>query len=293
MTIARDLGFEVEVGNILRSDLYIAEEMFLSGTAAEVVPVHSVDDRAIGVPRPDDHGASRTSTAKAVRGEVDRYKDWIEHVTLTPQRCRVSVEIYDTTLRDGAQLEGISLTVDDKLRIAEQLDWLGVHYIEGGWPGANPKDDEFFRRAATELDLDTSARWWRSARPGASSRARSTTTTRCATWSRRAPSTVCIVGKCWDYHVTEALRDDARRGRGHGGRLGRVPARRTGSRCCSTPSTSSTATSATPSSACACSRPRPMQGADDARAVRHQRRLAARTRSRQSSARSSTTSATT
>ena len=49
-----------------------------------------------------------------------------------------AVEIYDTTLRDGAQLEGISLTVDDKLRIAEQLDRLGVHYIEGGWPGSNP-----------------------------------------------------------------------------------------------------------------------------------------------------------
>src|SRR6478609_10117480 len=66
------------------------------------------------------------------------------------------VEIYDTTLRDGSQLEGISLTVDDKLRIAEQLDHLGVHYIEGGWPGANPKDDEFFQRAATELELTTS-----------------------------------------------------------------------------------------------------------------------------------------
>ncbi|MGZ8764385.1 MAG: citramalate synthase, partial [Acidimicrobiia bacterium] len=67
------------------------------------------------------------------------------------------VEIYDTTLRDGSQLEGISLTVDDKLRIAEQLDWLGVHYIEAGWPGANPKDDEFFRRAPSELTLTTSA----------------------------------------------------------------------------------------------------------------------------------------
>ena len=66
------------------------------------------------------------------------------------------VEIYDTTLRDGAQLEGISLTVDDKLRIAEQLDRLGVHYIEGGWPGANPKDVEFFERARTELDLQRS-----------------------------------------------------------------------------------------------------------------------------------------
>ncbi|MDG1367141.1 MAG: hypothetical protein P8P85_08800, partial [Acidimicrobiales bacterium] len=53
-----------------------------------------------------------------------------------------AVDIYDTTLRDGSQLEGISLTVDDKLRIAEQLDRLGVAFIEGGWPGANPKDDE-------------------------------------------------------------------------------------------------------------------------------------------------------
>src|SRR4051812_50069467 len=66
------------------------------------------------------------------------------------------VEIYDTTLRDGSQLEGISLTVDDKLRIAEQLDWLGVDFIEAGWPGANPKDDELFRRAPTELKLATS-----------------------------------------------------------------------------------------------------------------------------------------
>ena len=68
----------------------------------------------------------------------------------------LSVEIYDTTLRDGAQLEGISLTVDDKLRIAEQLDRLGVHYIEGGWPGSNPKDDEFFDRAQSELELANS-----------------------------------------------------------------------------------------------------------------------------------------
>src|SRR6201995_805094 len=67
------------------------------------------------------------------------------------------VEIFDTTLRDGSQLEGLSLTVDDKLRIAEQLDHLGVHYIEGGWPGANPKDVEFFRRAAAgALPLSTS-----------------------------------------------------------------------------------------------------------------------------------------
>ena len=61
--------------------------------------------------------------------------------------------VYDTTLRDGAQQEGINLSVADKLTIARQLDGLGVGFIEGGWPGANPKDTEFFRRAASELDL--------------------------------------------------------------------------------------------------------------------------------------------
>jgi 2-isopropylmalate synthase len=61
--------------------------------------------------------------------------------------------VYDTTLRDGMQQEGLNPTVADKLTIARQLDGLGVGYIEGGWPGANPKDTEFFRRAAAELDL--------------------------------------------------------------------------------------------------------------------------------------------
>src|SRR3954471_12779132 len=57
------------------------------------------------------------------------------------------VEIYDTTLRDGSQGEGINFSVVDKLRIAEKLDGFGVHYIEGGWPGSNPKDIEFFAQA--------------------------------------------------------------------------------------------------------------------------------------------------
>ncbi|MFD2079754.1 2-isopropylmalate synthase [Actinopolymorpha cephalotaxi] len=61
--------------------------------------------------------------------------------------------VYDTTLRDGAQQEGLSLSVEDKLAIARHLDELGVGYIEGGWPGANPKDTEFFRRAGEELRL--------------------------------------------------------------------------------------------------------------------------------------------
>ncbi len=63
------------------------------------------------------------------------------------------LHVYDTTLRDGAQQEGLNLSVSDKLAIALHLDELGVGFIEGGWPGANPKDTEFFARAQTELQL--------------------------------------------------------------------------------------------------------------------------------------------
>ena len=116
---------------------------------------------------------------------------------------RPSVEIYDTTLRDGTQLEGISLTVDDKLRIAEQLDYLGVAFIEGGWPGSNPKDDEFFERARTELDLQVSEL----VAFGSTRRVRGRVDSDqvLAHLAAAGTSTVCIVGKCWDYHVTEAL----------------------------------------------------------------------------------------
>ena len=63
--------------------------------------------------------------------------------------------LYDTTLRDGSQQEGLTLSVTDKLAVARHLDDLGVTYIEGGWPGAVPRDTEFFARAATELELST------------------------------------------------------------------------------------------------------------------------------------------
>ena len=115
-----------------------------------------------------------------------------------------NVEIYDTTLRDGAQLEGISLTVDDKLRIAEQLDNLGVHYIEGGWPGANPKDVEFFERAKEELTLKHSRLVAFGSTRRVNGDAQNDPTL--ANLVAAGTSTVCIVGKSWDYHVTEALR---------------------------------------------------------------------------------------
>ena len=115
-----------------------------------------------------------------------------------------AVEIYDTTLRDGAQLEGISLTVADKLRIAEQLDRLGVHYIEGGWPGSNPKDEEFFARSRTELKLERS----RLVAFGSTRRVNGDAAEDATLANLLAAETevVCIVGKASAYHVTEALR---------------------------------------------------------------------------------------
>jgi 2-isopropylmalate synthase len=116
---------------------------------------------------------------------------------------RELVEVFDTTLRDGLQVEGVSATVDDKLRIAEQLDHLGVHYIEGGWPGANPKDIEFFARAATELRFDTSTlvAFGSTRRP----RGKVDDDATLRNLLDANTSAVCIVAKSWDYHVLEAL----------------------------------------------------------------------------------------
>lgn len=114
-----------------------------------------------------------------------------------------NVRIYDTTLRDGTQREGISLTVQDKLRIARRLDAFGVHFIEGGWPGSNPKDAEFFANAK---DLE-----WQNALITAFG-----STRRSKVPAAEDPSTLALVasaapvctifGKSWPLHVTEVLR---------------------------------------------------------------------------------------
>jgi len=123
-------------------------------------------------------------------------------MSTTPQPATM-VEVFDTTLRDGLQVEGVSATVDDKLRIAEQLDRLGVHFIEGGWPGANPKDVEFFARAAKELQLGTSTMvaFGSTRRP----RGKVDDDATLRNLLDAQTSAVCIVAKSWDYHVTEAL----------------------------------------------------------------------------------------
>jgi 2-isopropylmalate synthase len=113
------------------------------------------------------------------------------------------IDLYDTTLRDGSQREGVSLSVADKLKIAEKLDELGVSYIEGGWPGSNPKDIEFFKRAAKIK--------FKHARLCAFSSTRKPGVAAAEDLNMRAlveakTKTVTIFGKSWDFHVHDALK---------------------------------------------------------------------------------------
>ncbi len=112
--------------------------------------------------------------------------------------------VYDTTLRDGAQQEGLNLTVADKLTIARHLDELGVGFIEGGWPGANPKDTEFFARARTELDLKhaTLTAFGSTRRPGA----KAADDPMVGALRDSGASVVTLVAKAYDRHVELALR---------------------------------------------------------------------------------------
>src|ERR1700733_7373204 len=131
--------------------------------------------------------------------------DETAHDHTLPRELPDAVDIYDTTLRDGSQQEGLSLTVDDKLRVAEQLDHLGVQYIEGGWPGANPKDEEFFRRAAAgdlRLETATLVAFGSPRRAGG----RAETDPVLAGLVGSGTDVVCLVAKSAEWHVTETLR---------------------------------------------------------------------------------------
>jgi 2-isopropylmalate synthase len=119
-----------------------------------------------------------------------------------------SFHVYDTTLRDGAQQEGLNLTVGDKLTIARHLDDLGVGFIEGGWPGAIPKDTEFFRRAATELTLRhaTLAAFGATCRPDSNA----ADDPQVAALRQSQAPVVTLVAKSHDRHVELALRTTLR-----------------------------------------------------------------------------------
>ncbi len=121
-----------------------------------------------------------------------------------PDAAVHGLELYDTTLRDGTQREGVSLSVEDKLRVARRMDELGVAYIEGGWPGANPKDTAFFARAADgELALDHATLVAFGMTRGPGKRAEDDPLFQGLIEART--DVVCLVGKSWGYHVDEAL----------------------------------------------------------------------------------------
>jgi 2-isopropylmalate synthase len=132
--------------------------------------------------------ASTTSTTNTNRQSVNSHR----------------VVIYDTTLRDGTQGEGVSLSCDDKLRIARRLDEFGADYIEGGWPGSNPKDMEFFERAQSELNLKHA----RIAAFGSTCKAgvEPGDDPQVQLLIQANTPVVTIFGKTWELHVTEVLR---------------------------------------------------------------------------------------
>jgi len=115
----------------------------------------------------------------------------------------MSMKLFDTTLRDGTQREGVSLTAEDKGRIAHELDSLGIHYIEAGFPASNPKDLEFFEGFdASSLSQSRLVAFTRARRPGGRAEDDPAVT---LLPSLPAP-VACIVAKSWKLHVEKVLR---------------------------------------------------------------------------------------
>jgi len=113
------------------------------------------------------------------------------------------ITIYDTTLRDGSQTEGISFTLNDKLKISEKLDDLGVHYIEGGWPGSNPKDKAYFKEIKKQK-----LKHAKIAAFGSTRRAniKASEDINLQELVKSQTDTITIFGKTWDLHVTDVIK---------------------------------------------------------------------------------------
>jgi len=113
-----------------------------------------------------------------------------------------SIKLYDTTLRDGAQGEGVSFSVTDKIKVAERLDYLGVHYIEGGWPGSNPKDMGFFKEAKKIRFKNAEVVGFGSTKRPKVSPSKDENL---KALLKAGTSTVTVFGKSWDLHVRTVL----------------------------------------------------------------------------------------
>ncbi|MGM0441342.1 MAG: citramalate synthase [Elusimicrobiota bacterium] len=112
------------------------------------------------------------------------------------------IKVLDTTLRDGTQSEGISLSVDDKLKVTRKLDWIGMDYIEGGWPGSNPKDISYFKRVKNENLKNAKITAFTSTRRKNISPKKDTVLQKVLEVD---PPVCSVFGKCWDLHVEKAL----------------------------------------------------------------------------------------
>ena len=113
------------------------------------------------------------------------------------------IVLFDTTLRDGAQGAGVSFSLEDKLKIAKALDGFGMHYIEGGWPGSNPKDLQFFLDAAKIKFKNSKIVAFSSTRYKGN---KASNDPNLLALVRSKAKAVCIFGKSWDLHVKDALR---------------------------------------------------------------------------------------
>ncbi len=141
-------------------------------------------------------------TAKRRRSSGSAHVAAADLRSLVSEPKAAGLEIYDTTLRDGAQAEDVTFSAEDKLRVAQRLDDLGVHFIEGGWPGANPKDIEFFRMIKT-IPLKHATIVAFGATRKASNSVRKDSTIQALL--KAETQTITLFGKSWSLHVTDAL----------------------------------------------------------------------------------------
>ena len=233
---------------------------------------------------------------KAVRGQVDRYKDWVRTCRLSDRRVarrtwrRSGRDLrHDAARRHPGRGHLAHRRRQAAHRRAARPPRRALH--RGRLAGRQPEGRGVLPAGPHRAARSTRRRWWPSGRPAAS-KGKVDDDPTLRNLVEAGTSTVCIVGKSWDYHVTEALQTDARRGRGHGRRLGRVP-RRPGPAGDARRRALLRRLQANPEFALRVLEAAVVQGRQPPRAVRHQRRLAAVRGRARSSATSSTTSATT
>jgi 2-isopropylmalate synthase len=148
-------------------------------------------------------GIPACARAMAVDGSCSSVIRTHHHSIMTTDLMATDLEIYDTTLRDGSQGEGVNLSLADKLALTQALDWLGVAFIEGGWPGSNPKDESYFAQVQNLRLKQAKIAAFGSTRHIKNPPEQDGNLNKLVA---SGAEVICIFGKTWDLHVTEALR---------------------------------------------------------------------------------------